>query len=147
MERQRSFEAAKTDLDRTYSRKVLTLYEKTRRCEDDTAQQLRQADQRNKDLQSRLESLQKQFDRLESENLTLRDDIKQVTKNMLPPELLNEAEEKLVSNKWTFSFCFPKQILCFFFCRNCWKRSCMKCRSQRHFTKNSGQRLYEKCTS
>lgn len=115
MERQRSFEAAKTDLDRTYSRKVLTLYEKTRRCEDDTAQQLRQADQRNKDLQSRLESLQKQFDRLESENLTLRDDIKQVTKNMLPPELLNEAEEKLVSNKWTFSFCFPKKILCFFF--------------------------------
>lgn len=99
IERQRAFEAAKTDLDRTYSRKVLTLYEKTRRCEDDTAQQLRLADQRNKDLECSLEALQKQFNRLEEENLTLRDEIQQVTKKMLSPELLNEAEEKLVCYK------------------------------------------------
>lgn len=96
MERQRAFEAAKTDMDRTYSRKVLTLYEKTRRCEDDTAQQLRLADQRNKNLECRLEALQKQFNRLEAENITLRNEIKQVTEQMPPPGLLNEADEKLV---------------------------------------------------
>lgn len=106
VERQRAFEAAKTDLDRTYSRKVLTLYEKTRRCEDETAQQLRIADQRNKDLECQLKSLQKQFNSLEAENIALRDEIKQVTKKMPPPELLNEAEAKLVSIWFFFDFVF-----------------------------------------
>lgn len=99
IERQRAFEAAKTDLDRTYSRKVLTLYEKTRRCEEDTADQLRVAHQRSTDLESRLEALQKQFNLMEEENITLREEIKQATKKMLPPDHTFDERNRVVGNK------------------------------------------------